>query len=180
MFDFALVQAPAPSLYSPSMIYQIYAEVFREIRVSSDLGVNELAGGLGRKRQTVTRIEGGKQIASLEQEAILVEKANLSRKRFVEIMCKVLSKFLGMRVMIVPELRYMPTSILEVGARLFNRHQEKIDLKVQQRIKAKLLQARSLEATTDLAVEMHGQEILGMIEEALAARGEKLTDFAEE
>lgn len=84
------------------MIYKIAHSVYKGIREHANLSIDEVAAAIDRKRQIVYRIEGGEQLLKPDQEALLVKRANLSREAFVEIMCKVLSEFLGQRVMIAP------------------------------------------------------------------------------
>ncbi len=155
------------------------SQLFRKIRTRAGLKVGELASAMGRSRQTINRIEKGLQMPSLEQDAILIKKANVSRRGYVEAACEVLTEFLGQRVMIVPELRYRPTSPVEIGAELYNEQREKLNPALRERIEAKLHQGRVLEAITDQTTTLFKLEIRDLIKEALAARGEVLLEDGE-
>ncbi len=62
------------------MIYEIAPLVYREMRARARKKVMQIAAALGKSRQTVNRIENGTQRPSVEEERMLVEATNLSRK----------------------------------------------------------------------------------------------------
>ncbi len=158
------------------MLHLIAPEVFREIREFGDLTKNKLAGELGRKRQVVYRWEQKGQFPSRKQERILVEKAKLTRHAFVVIMCRVLSRFLGQRVIIAPGDRYVPSTPLWRASDLYHRIAHKLDRETREEVLAKLHQGRTLEAVAEQSCSMYERDIVRLIETALAARGESLPD----
>ncbi len=149
------------------MIHKIAHEVYKAIRKHGDLSIVEVAAAIGRERQIVYRIENGEQLLMAEQEASLVKRANLSRMAFVEIMCKVLSKFLGRRVIIAPQGQFLSASPLARAADVYSLHQEKLDPEVRERIEAKLHQGRLLDTATDQTCSLFEKEIRLLIKEAL-------------
>lgn len=158
------------------MLHKIAKDVCRSIRRYGNLKAAEAAKALGRKPQIVSRVEGGEQILTPEQEETLVKRVRLSRLAFVEIMCKVLADFLGdgRRVMIMPRGQYSPISPILRATDLYVLHQEKLDLKTRERIESLLHQGRVLDALADQTCSVLEKEVNSILEEALAARGERL------
>ncbi len=110
------------------------------------------------------------------QEAILVEKARLTRLAFVEIMCKVLSRFIGRPVVIAAEGSYAPATPLVRAEALLYRHRDELDPETHARLEKKLSIARKLAVDADRLCVAFEREIKEVIVAALAGRGETLAD----
>ncbi len=158
------------------MIQQIKNAVYRHIREYDELTEKDVAEATGKSRYAVRRWETGDDFPSAKAEALLVEKANLTRLDFVEIMCKVLSKFLGRPVIIATEGQYVPASPLEGAAELLSTHRDKLAPEVQRRLEDSLREARKQAAEADRASIALEREIRDPIVNALADLGETLSE----
>ncbi len=77
--------------------------IYRRIREHGGLSRDDVGRAIGRSYQTVWRWEETGQMPTAEQEAKLVEAANLTPESFVQIMCDVVSDLVEhLRVIIVP------------------------------------------------------------------------------
>ncbi len=180
MFYFDCLRRLSRFPYSFSMIYEIAPLVYRAIRETAGLTVQEVAASYDRQRQAVNRIENGDRMPTREQEEMLVKKANLPRRVLVEIMCKELTEFLGRRVMIAPDLRYSPTTPLEAAAELYNHNIEKLDVKTRERVQSKLHHGRLLEATAEQSSSLFAKEVRELIEDALSRQDEPVVKLDSE
>ncbi len=160
------------------MLYQIANAVVRLIREYGGLTEKELAAAMGKRqsRNLIWRWEHESHLPSPKQEAILVKEAHLTRVAFVEIMCKVLSNFLGLPVMIAAEGQNAWASPLTRTADLYDAYRDKLDPEVQTRIEEALREARKLAAQADRRCIAFEQEIKDVIVKALAVRGETLAE----
>ncbi len=167
--------------YSPTMLTRIGREVFQEIRKHGDLSVDEAAAAIGKGRQIVYRIEGEKrQLLTADQEDRLVRRANLSREAFVQIMCKVLSKFLGRPVTIAPKGRYLPSSPLARDAALFVFFEDRLPPGLKARIRTKLNNARIMEAAVDETASQCEMEVHDLVQAVVGPVALKDLDLDED
>ncbi len=85
------------------MLRTLTGSIYRRIRQHGGLSRDDVARAIGRTYQAVWRWEETGQMPTPEQEAKLVEAANLTPEAFVQIMCDVLSDLVeDLRVIIVP------------------------------------------------------------------------------
>ena len=160
------------------MLHLIKSKVYEAIWRYGDLKPKDAAKAMGREHQLANRIMSGKQMPSPEQETLLAKKVGLSIPVFVEIMCRVLTEFLddGRRVTIVPRGQHLPISPVVRAGDLFDLHHEKLSSAQRERVKSMLDQARLTDALAGQTCEVLAKEVRTIIEEALAARGERLPD----
>ncbi len=147
------------------MITRFTRKVYRRIRTHGKLSKEEAATAIGRDRQIIYRIEGKEnQLLTPEQEDRLVKKANLSKEAFVEIMCIVLSKFLGRPVIIAPKGRYMPSSPLARAAALYSFYEERLPPALKVRVRSKLNACQMLETAADEVANQCEMDVLELID----------------
>ncbi len=160
------------------MLYLIKREVYLAIREYGQLKPGEASAAMKREHQLSSRLEGGDQMPTPEQEALLVEKVGLSKSVFVELMCRVLSTFLGdgRRVMIVPRGQHLPISPIIRAGDLYDRYQEKLSYKQCKRIERLLNHGRRTDVSADHTADIVEDEVRLIIKDALEARGERLLD----
>ena len=168
----------APAAYSPRMIHDIAPDVYRAIREYGDLSPEELADALGLKRQVVHRWENAKQesLPKRAQEKILVDETKLTPLAFTEILCEVLTDFSGRQVTMAPSADYVPSLPLVRAVKQYSRHRDKLDPGTRGRIEEMLLLGRTADANAEQVCSFFAREILRLIEEALAAKGESPSD----
>ncbi len=156
-------------------------KVYEGIRKHGDLSIDGAAAAIGKGRQIVYRIEGKeRQLLTADQEERLVRKANLSKEAFVEIMCRVLSKFLGRPVVISPRDRYLPCSPLARAAAVFRVFEDQLEPQLRHRITTKLNNGRMLEAAVDEAASLCEMEVMELIEGAVGPVALEDLDFLED
>ncbi len=85
------------------MLYEIQAEVYRGLRRSAGLTQNQLVETSGYSRSTIQRIEKGLRPLSREEEHVIRQATNASRRFFGELVCKAVSRLLGVQVSIDAE-----------------------------------------------------------------------------
>ena len=155
------------------MIRRIAAGVYRKIRESGGLSKGDVAKEVGLQRQTIWRWESKKEalLPKREQEEILVKAAKLTRLRFGEIMCEVLSEFLGRRVTMAPPADYIPSMPLARAARRYSLRRDLLDQEDQDAIEEMLAEARNLELAAEQICRAHAKRIERLIEKAEAAAG---------
>ncbi len=150
------------------MIHKLMPDLLKEIRKYGDLNPTQAGEAMGRERQIVNRIENGQQLPTPEQEKGLFKKVGLSRYVFVEILCKVLTRFLGRPVIIAPRGRpFLATSSLVRTADYFSRHEVKLPAELRAKIREKLALARRVDAASDQLCDQYEKEIRELIEDAL-------------
>ncbi len=159
------------------MITRIAPDIYKGIREADDLGVDEAAAPIRKKRQIIYRIERGEQLLNAEDEAALVKAANLSKDVFCDIVCKALTKFLGRPVIVTPKSGYRPASPLVRGDEMYIANHERLPAEVRERIKAKLHMGRLVDAAADQAADLILIEIREMIEGALGPEAVLDTDL---
>ncbi len=147
------------------MLTKLTRKIYQGIRKHGKLSPPEAAAAIGRDRQIVYRIEGEEnQLLTSDQEERLVRRANLSKRAFVEIMCKVLSKFLGQAVIIAPQGRYFPSSPLARAGSLFNFYEARLPLELAARIRNKLNSCVLMETGADQMASICELEVHQLIE----------------
>ncbi len=160
------------------MIFQIKKDVYREIREYGQLKPGSASEALGRGHQIISRLERDDQMPTPELEAKLVKAANLSPAVFVEIMCRVLTKFQGdgRQVVIMPPGKHLPISPVLRAGNLFDRYQEKLSREQRDMVERLLTQARITDDVGSQTSKTLEDAIRMIIRDALAARGERLPD----
>ena len=156
------------------MIHQISGTVYRLIREYGGLTPENVAAAIGRKRQTIWRLEKNQNQMLLKRshEDILVEKAKLTRPAFGEIMCEALTPFVGRRILMAPSDHFIPSRPLSRALKLYSLHQDKLKPEVQQIIDEMLNEGRSIDAGAERTCRLFEKEIVRLINEAREARGE--------
>lgn len=153
------------------MIRKVAHRVYRHIRQYGGLSREDVAHAIGRRRQVVWRWEEAGHMPSLEQEAILVEKANLTPLAFVEIMCKVLSRFVEeARVVILPGVNHLPRTSLIRASELYRANYSELDAGQRAAIEARLAQGRILDSVVEQTCGMFEKQIADEIEAVLEAK----------
>lgn len=159
------------------MIHEIASKVYQLIRQHGGLSAEEVASAIGKQRQVVWRWEGNRQklLPKRDQEAALVKKAQLTRLAFGEIMCQVLTPFVGRRFIMAPAEEYIPSLPLYRAARLYSRHRDQLDPDAQEMINEMLGHGRMLDAATERTCSSLEKQITRLIEQALAANEKDLS-----
>ena len=154
------------------MIHRIASEVYREIREYGRLTAEEVAKDLGRDRQTVMRWESetNSQLPRPEQEKILIKKAKLTRVAFGQIMCKVLTGFVGRLFSIGPPEPYRPSQPLLGATEHYFKHRDDLSPEAQEDVEDLLSLGRSLDADTERACRLLAKQVVRRIEQDLARR----------
>ena len=154
------------------MIHRIASEVYREIREYGRISATEVAKGIGRDRQTVMRWESdtSSQLPKAEQEKVLIQKTGLSRVAFGQIMCKVLTDFVGRLFTMGPPEPYRPSQPLLGATEHFFKHRDVLSPEAQEDVEDLLSLGRSLDADTERACRTLAKQVVRRIEQDLAGR----------
>ena len=163
------------------MIHEIANEVYRQIREYGQLSHEQVGKAVGRSHDTIRRWEKSEQqgLPKRDQEEKLVKKAKLTRLAFGEIMCKVLTEFVGRRfVMIAPD-QWVPSLPMTRTLELYSRHRERLSLEVQQAIEEMLCHGRSLDADAEQACRIYEKQCVRLIEQAIGDSDPSTPDTAE-
>lgn len=160
------------------MIHEIASEVYRLIREYGGLTHEQVAAAIGRKHQVVWRWEGNKQklLPKREQEAALVEKAKLTRIAFGDIMCKVLTPFVGRRITMASSDQYVPSLPLLRAIELYSTHRDDLDSETRELIEDLIAQGRSLDVAAEQSCRAFEKLIVRLIEQARATKGSTTPD----
>ncbi len=158
------------------MLHQIANDVCREIREYGDLSYQDVGDEIDTEWQVPWRWEKEQRqnLLKRDQEAKLVKAAKLTRPAFGEIMCRVLTKFVGRRFFMGPEEPYKPSWPMMEASEIYKIHHDELDREVQKMIDDLFSQGRSFDAQNEQASMGISRVIVYLIQEGLAKKGKSL------
>ncbi len=159
------------------MLHQIANHVYRLIRERSKLSYQDIGEEIGTKWQVPWRWETkqNEYLPKRTYEAKLVKLAKLTLDEFGEIMCEVLTEFVGRRFTMGQPVDYLPTVPLARCDKLYRLHRDKLGPEVQDVIDELMCEARGLDAQAESIIRVLAKEVTRLIEEGLAAKGRSLS-----
>ncbi len=181
ILDYSIFAHTAGPSYSSLMLHQIAHHVYRLIREHGELTYEEIGVGIKRKWQVPWRWEEKKEekrqehLPKRSHEAILVKMAKLTREAFGEIMCQVLTEFVGRQFTMGPPADYLPALPLARVGKLYSLHHNDLEPETRQIIDEMMCQARNVDTTAESTIRFLAREITRQIEQGLAAKGKSLS-----
>ncbi len=166
----------------PAMLHRIGARVVQRIREWGRLTPEEAGEAVGRSHDTIRRWENEKEgnLPRRELEEKLVEKVKLTREAFGEIMCRVLTEFVGRRFVMLPAGEWISSVPLFRARELFDREYHRLEPELRSMIGEMLDQARLLHAASEQTCRSYEKQIVYLIEQALANRKATTTGATDE
>ncbi len=158
------------------MLHRMSGPVYRGMRKYAKLSQRKLAGKMGVKRQSISRLETGDRELLLRrsEEDLLVQATQVTTPLFVDIASEALTDLGGNPVIVMPSGHYVPSVVLRRAMKMSERYHYTLKPEEAQHIKQLLAEARIAHVDSERLCDLLAETVIRLINAARQAQGENI------
>lgn len=170
------------NVYGLLMFQKFMGQTIAAMRRYADLSETELGERIGKSAQTIKRLEKNDRetVIKRELEERIVEVTGVTKPIFAEMLAETAGKYLGVRLVVLPQDAPVPSIDVLKAIRLFSSHSYKLDQEERDSIEGLLDDLRCHTAEAERLSKTVAKDVIRRINNARIRLGEDPSDVSED